>query len=211
VDTTLTQATYDGDPGHTYTFHVTATDHVANAAGAEVEAITRHVTKYYYFDGQRVAMRTPDDEVVWLHGDHLGSTSLATSEGPSPTVVGRQLYKPFGEVRWASGALETDFGFTGQREDGYIRLVHMGARWYNRELGRWVSPDSLVPDTANPQSLNRYSYLRHEVSCAIVWRGSDQTCRPTGSTLRGHAGLATASCEAPRTTYRRDKVLAAQP
>ncbi len=28
------------------------------------------VTRYYYLGGQRVAMRQPDDTVVWLHGDH---------------------------------------------------------------------------------------------------------------------------------------------
>jgi RHS repeat-associated protein len=134
---------------------------VANAAGAEVEAVTRHVTKYYYFNGQRVAMRQPDDEVVWLHGDHLGSTSLTTNE--SMQVVARQLYKPFGEVRWVTGTLGTDFGFTGQREDVYIKLVEMGARWYDPQAGRWTSPDTIIPDPANPQSLNRYSYVNNRV------------------------------------------------
>ena len=35
----------------------------------------------------------------------------------------------------------------------------MGARWYDSELGRWISPDSIVPDPANPQSLNRFAYV----------------------------------------------------
>jgi hypothetical protein len=35
----------------------------------------------------------------------------------------------------------------------------MGARWYNGNIGRWISPDTIVPDPANPQSLNRYSYV----------------------------------------------------
>ncbi|MCL7455371.1 MAG: RHS repeat-associated core domain-containing protein, partial [Anaerolineae bacterium] len=34
----------------------------------------------------------------------------------------------------------------------------MGARWYDPALGRWTSPDTIVPDPANPQSYNRYSY-----------------------------------------------------
>ena len=48
------------------------------------------VTRYYYLGGQRVAMRQPDDAVVWLHGDHLGSTSLTT--GDSGNVGARQAY-----------------------------------------------------------------------------------------------------------------------
>lgn len=35
----------------------------------------------------------------------------------------------------------------------------MGAREYDPSLGRWLSADSIVPDPANPQSLNRYSYV----------------------------------------------------
>jgi hypothetical protein len=38
-------------------------------------------------------------------------------------------------------------------------LVHMGARWYNSRIGRWISPDTIVPAPANPQSLNRYTYV----------------------------------------------------
>ncbi len=35
----------------------------------------------------------------------------------------------------------------------------MGARWYSEKLGRWISADPIIPDPANPQSLNRYSYV----------------------------------------------------
>jgi hypothetical protein len=35
----------------------------------------------------------------------------------------------------------------------------MGAREYDFRLGRWLSADSIVPDPANPQSLNRYAYV----------------------------------------------------
>ncbi|MFN2218126.1 MAG: RHS repeat-associated core domain-containing protein [Anaerolineae bacterium] len=35
----------------------------------------------------------------------------------------------------------------------------MGARDYDPRLGRWLSADTIVPDSANSQSLNRYSYV----------------------------------------------------
>jgi hypothetical protein len=35
----------------------------------------------------------------------------------------------------------------------------MGARFYDSALGRWISADTIVPDPANPQSFNRYSYV----------------------------------------------------
>ena len=37
----------------------------------------------------------------------------------------------------------------------------MGARWYDAALGRWLSADTLVPKPENPQSLNRYAYVRN--------------------------------------------------
>ena len=35
----------------------------------------------------------------------------------------------------------------------------MGARYYDARIGRWTSADTIVPDPANPQSLNRYAYV----------------------------------------------------
>jgi hypothetical protein len=69
VETTDTSDTYDGEPGHTYTFRVTATDNVGNEGRDEAEARVAAVTKYYYFGGRRVAMRSPDG-VYYLHTDH---------------------------------------------------------------------------------------------------------------------------------------------
>ncbi len=36
---------------------------------------------------------------------------------------------------------------------------YYGARYYDTVIGRFISPDSLVPEALNPQSLNRYSYV----------------------------------------------------
>lgn len=33
--------------------------------------------------------------------------------------------------------------------------------FYNAYLNRWLSPDTIVPDPKNPQSLNRYSYVNN--------------------------------------------------
>jgi len=94
--------------------------------------------------------------VHYLHGDHLGSTSLVTDG--SGGVVARRLFRPYGEERYHEGTLPTDFGFTAQREDGSTGLVFMHARYYDARLGRFVQADTIVPEPGNPQEWNRYSY-----------------------------------------------------
>ena len=73
-------------------------------------------TTYYHFGSQRVAMREQTDgntngAVYWLHSDHLGSASLTTDAGGGR--VAELRYKPWGEVRWSSGAMPTDRQFVG--------------------------------------------------------------------------------------------------
>ena len=128
----------------------------------EVLSTTTGITKtsYYYAGAQRVAMRITagvSTAVIYLHGDHLGSTSLTTDA--SGQVVARVLYYPYGEERYTVGTLTTDYGYTGQRKNGYLDTYSMGARDYDPRLGRWLSADTIVPDSANSQSLNRYSYV----------------------------------------------------
>ena len=98
--------------------------------------------KYYYLAGRRVAMRR-DGVVYYLHGDHLGSTSLTTDE--SGNVVAAQHYSPYGEVRGSDGDLPTDFTFTGQRGEAAFGLLDYHARWYSPRLGRFVSADTIAP------------------------------------------------------------------
>jgi RHS repeat-associated protein len=46
-----------------------------------------------------------------------------------------------------------------KRKDSYTQLIQMGDRWYDAQLGRWLSADTIVPDPANPQNWNRYAYV----------------------------------------------------
>ena len=111
------------------------------------------VTKYYYLGGQRVAMRQ-GGVLTYLHGDHLGSASLATNA--SGAKVSEQRYLPYGGTR--SGSMPTDRQFTGQRWEASLGFYDYVARQYNPVLGRFLQADTIIPDPANPQSLNRYSY-----------------------------------------------------
>ncbi len=126
--------------------------------------VERNATTYYYLGGVRVGMRQGvvgqgRDSVSWLHADHLGSLSEATTG--SGGVSSRQRYFPYGRVRYSSGSPPTTYNFSGQRLDSAVGLLYYGARFYDSYLNRWIQPDSIVPNPADPQSLNRFAYGRN--------------------------------------------------
>ena len=70
-------------------------------------------------------------------------------------------YTAWGETRCSSGNVPTSYRFTGQREDGTIGLYFYKARYYDPVIGRFIQPDTIVPEPGNPQDLNRYVYVRN--------------------------------------------------
>jgi RHS repeat-associated protein len=55
--------------------------------------------------------------------------------------------------------MPTALGFTGQRLDANVGLLYYRARYYDPGLGRFIQPDTTVPDPGNPQNLNPYGYV----------------------------------------------------
>jgi RHS repeat-associated protein len=119
------------------------------------------VRKYYAFGGRPVALRESvrgAEAVFWLHPDHLGSTTLVTDQGGGQEAERR--YLPWGGLRYEwGGEAHTGRLYTGQVLEAGVGLYYYGARWYDQALGRWISPDTIIPQPGNPQSLNRYSYV----------------------------------------------------
>jgi RHS repeat-associated protein len=125
---------------------------------------TGEVTKYYHTaDGRRLAMRKVPSSgpttLSYFANDHLGGTAVVMNDQGG--LVSRVRYLPYGN-QWTqeTGAPPTDRLFTGQRRYGAKSGVYdYGARFYSADIGRFLSPDSIVPEPDNPQALNRYSYV----------------------------------------------------
>jgi RHS repeat-associated protein len=104
-------------------------------------------------------------EQRYWHKDHLGS--IVASTNANLTVIERLAYEPFGKRRFANGQYDqagsiegqsTNRGFTGHEHLDSLDFIHMNARVYDPDIGRFLSPDPTVPGAHNPQAFNRYAY-----------------------------------------------------
>ncbi len=101
--------------------------------------------------------------------DHLGSPDVIFNS--SMWVTERLSFDPWGLRRnadWspptAPDMNESPTGFTGHEMDDAQSLVNMNARIYDPVMGRFLSPDSMIPGPYDPQSFNRYSYVNNPLS-----------------------------------------------
>ena len=129
--------------------------------GDDYEITNGMVTKYVSVEGlgvvaKRVGMGTVS-ETFWMHTDHLGSIQVITDadaqEAPGEEMK-RLKYRPFGETFEESGSHVESRGWIDQREDSETGLTYLHARYYDPQLGLFLSPDPIGP-TGGP---NAYGY-----------------------------------------------------
>ncbi|WP_208324359.1 RHS repeat domain-containing protein, partial [Orenia marismortui] len=102
-------------------------------------------------------------EITYFHQDNLGSTRLMTDA--SAKVVMDQDYLPFGGdlARPNQIKIQNDSGesykYTGQKEVVSIGLYYYGARYYDSEIGRFITEDSYRGELENPQTQHLYVYV----------------------------------------------------
>ena len=174
------RATYDGDGVRRKRMDSNGTVHYLGGYERKLAADSNSsdtVTKYYSASlgalSRSVAFRR-GGTLHWVGSDHLGGT-IRVLDG-SFTALDGMRYKPYGEDRDTGSSLNTDRKFTGQTEDEAAGLYWYASRAYDPDIGRFVSPDPIVPEPGNPQSLNRYSY---------VYNNPLKFTDPSGHTARG--------------------------
>ena len=77
----------------------------------------------------------------FYHPDHLGSTVAITNEAGE--TVWKNEFTPFGTETGYEGTEEHQGKFTGKDFDEETGLYYFNARWYDPELGRFISVDPI--------------------------------------------------------------------
>jgi RHS repeat-associated protein len=141
---------------------------------------------YIVADGKIVGLRTtvngqPAIDMKYFIHDHLGSIAVVTdgnkylADGITlnpayATAIERDAYDAWGKARVAAtgaddtscllpGQSVTTRGFTGQEEMPSVCLVNYNARIYDPALGKFMTPDDMIPDAYRGQDYNRYTYV----------------------------------------------------
>jgi RHS repeat-associated protein len=159
--------------------------------GIRVQKVSGGTTAVYIYAGSKpiaeywngVAVNSPSRESIYAggqlittfgavdgsmattyrHQDHLSIRISTDGTSGSPTygqVVGTQGHFPFGET-WYSSNLVSKYEFTTYERDPESSNDYAQARYNVSRLGRFSSPDPISGSTSDPQSLNRYSYVRN--------------------------------------------------
>lgn len=128
-------------------------------------------TDYLDLNGQPL-VELANGVPTYLHPDLLGSPRAATSA--AKVLLWREHYDPYGQKL---NGVQDKLGYTGHAYDAESNLTYMQARFYDAQVGRFLSSD---PQAFNGSafSFNRYAY------------GNDNPYRytdPTGLATTEHA------------------------
>ena len=123
----------------------------------ETNITTGQIKSYVYALGQHLArvdgvIGDSEAPAYFYHTDQVGSIRALTDR--QGRVVWNADYLAFGSQCGKEGAVDELHGFTGKEYDPETGLYYYNARWYDSELGRFISEDP----AADPNNPNLYVY-----------------------------------------------------
>jgi RHS repeat-associated protein len=101
----------------------------------------------------------PVTGVLYFHHNHVNSAVLATNETGSQ--VAKVEYEPFGKIYQPGSSGQDTFRtkYGGHEYDKDSGLYYFKARYYDPDLGRFITPDrSVGAHPLHNSALNRYAY-----------------------------------------------------
>jgi RHS repeat-associated protein len=132
---------------------------------------------------QGTSIMTAANQTTYFGADHLGSTRMEFAGGGWPTWS--EDYAPYGQQVTPVQSTQNHYKFTSYERDPETGDDYAQARYYSSPIqGRFSSPDPYdgSMDIANPQTLNRYSYVMNNPLTFTDPTGLDPGCTP-GDTI----------------------------
>src|SRR6266478_1302423 len=172
--------TYDGNGlrvkkvvGSTNTVYVFSGSKVI--AEYDNDAAVGSPSREYIYSGSSILAKIDSSGTKYYHQDHLSNRLVTDSSGNTVAQMG---HFPFGES-WYN-ATNDKLLFTSYERDSETDNDYAQARYNISRLGRFSSSDPLAGSMADPQTLNRYAYVRNDTLSFVDPSGMliANTCDP---------------------------------
>jgi len=146
-------------------------------------------SREYIYSGSALLAKIDSSGTKYYHQDHLSNRMVTDSSGNKLAEMG---HFPYGES-WYNASSDK-LVFTTYERDSESGNDYAQARYHVSGLARFSSPDPIAGRTSDPQSFNRYSYVRNMPTMLTDPTGMIPGC----TTVRNHAPEASSS-DADRT------------
>ncbi len=141
---------YDGLGRRVKTSNGTTTSYFMSAGTKMLYSKVGAVETAYVYVGDRLVLRkdsTSTEPRYYIHDATPGSVRLIAYYTTSVQTEAKYRYKPLGDliVLFPTGGSPQRFQFAQQELDSGVRLYHMGARFYDPIVGRFIERDPIGP------------------------------------------------------------------
>jgi RHS repeat-associated protein len=124
---------------------------------AEYDGATGAEFSKYIYAGRMMA-KSEGGVLRYFLSDLLSTRAVLSETG---SFVGREGHLPFGEATGTSGEQEKH-SFTTYERDNEATIDYAMNRQYSFAVGRFMQVDPMTGSPGNPQSLNRYVYVKND-------------------------------------------------
>ena len=115
-------------------------------------------------------------EIEYMHQDNLGNNVAITNE--EGNVIWKSDYEPFGSSFNEEG--NNNYKYNNKELDSSTDLLYYGARYYDADIGRFTTADTVAGSVNNPQSLNRYAYVQNNPMKYVDPTGNEPRIKDEG-------------------------------
>lgn len=126
---------------------------------AEGDASGNITDEYIFFGEKRIARVDAQGNVDYYLSDSLGSSRVVTDSNGN--ILDDCDFMPFGDEQCVASSSGNNYKFIGMERDTESQLDHTLNRQFSSTYARWLSPDPLGGHLEDPQTLNKYSYVRN--------------------------------------------------
>jgi RHS repeat-associated protein len=109
---------------------------------------------------QQEIVRQGSGQAPRLYYVHDGLGSVRQLVDTTGQIETNYAYDPVG-VQLVGGEVYNPYQFTGEAWDAEVELLYLRARYYQPEVGRFITKDPWRGDTWEAATLNRYAYARN--------------------------------------------------